>query len=152
MQEHLTDEQLAELLDGNAGPDAREHLTLCPACRDEQEQLRRALVRYARTATAAAERAEGFWQRQQASIAARLTQHPVPRRLAWAAAAASVALAAILLIGRTPQPAPKAEVDPDSALLVDVERSVKRELPQALEPAALLAQELSRSSEARSNP
>jgi hypothetical protein len=59
---------------------------------------------------------------------------------------------AVLLIEKTPQPKPLAQSDPDHALLVDVERSVRRELPRALEPAALLAQEVSRSAEARSNP
>jgi len=37
-------------------------------------------------------------------------------------------------------------------LLVDVERSVRRDVPQALEPATLLAREVSRATQARANP
>jgi len=65
-----------------------------------------------------------------------------------------VVLAAVLLVQKTPpaQPVAQADPDPDHALLVDVERSVRRELPRALEPAALLAHEVGRDAEARSNP
>ncbi len=152
MPEHLTDEQLVEHLSGGADAATREHLAACPACRAEHESLRMVLAQYAETTRAAAVQPEGFWQAQQAAITRRWTRPPAPRRLAWAAAAASVVLAATLLIKIAQQPEPVAEADPDQALLVEVERSVRRELPRALEPAALLAEEVSRSTETRSNP
>jgi predicted anti-sigma-YlaC factor YlaD len=152
MQAHLTDEQLLEELDRGADATAREHLAACPACRKEHENLRLVLARYAETTRVAAERPEGFWQAQQTAIARRWSGRPVPRRLAWAVAAACVVFAAALLIEKTPPPEPIAQADTDQTLLVDVQRSVRRELPRALEPAALLAREVSRSAESLSNP
>jgi len=156
MQAHLTDEEMLEqLINQSAGAgDAavREHLASCPACREEHESLRRVLGRYAEESRAVAERPESFWQRQQAALARRWAEQPTSRRLAWAAAVAMVVLAAVLLIEKTPPAVRTAETDPDQVLLVEVERSVRRELPRALEPAALLAQEVSRSGETRSNP
>lgn len=152
MQEHLTDEQLAEQLLNPLGElAAREHLAACPACRDEEESLRDLLAHYRQTIRSAAERTAAFWQGQQTALAGRWTERPAAR-LAWAAAAAIVVLAAVLLTEKTPPAQPMATSDPDHALLVDIERSVRRELPRALEPAVLLAQEVSRSSETHSNP
>ncbi len=152
MQEHLTDEQFAEQLVGSADTHTREHLAACPACRDEQERLENLLAHYQKTIRAAAERPEVFWQRQRTAVAARLTERTGSRRLAWAAAVAAVVLVAVLLIEKTPPTKPIAQSDPDHVLLVDVQRSVRREVPRALEPAALLAQEVSRGTEPRSNP
>jgi predicted anti-sigma-YlaC factor YlaD len=158
MQEHLTDEQLIDQLAGRNEAGPREHLAACAACRDEAESLRSVLARYRedyqQVACAARELPEGLWPWQHTAVAAPWAERPAPRRLAWAAAVAIVMLAALLLIEKTPpaQPVAQADADPDHALLVDVERSVRRELPRALEPAALLAQEVSRGTEARSNP
>jgi len=152
MQAHLTDEQLLEELDRGAGAMAREHLAACPACREEAKSLRLLLSRYTETVHAAAERPESFWEAQQTAIARHWSGRPVPRRLVWAVAAACVVLAAALLVGDTPSPEAIAQADADQTLLVDVQRSVRRELPRALEPAALLAQEVSRSAESLSNP
>jgi len=151
MQAHLTDEHLLEALDRGADA-AREHLAACPACREEAKSLRLLLSRYAETTHAAAKRPEGFWQAQQTAIARHWSGRPVPRRLVWAVAAACVVLAAALLIEKTPSPEPIAQADADQRLMMDVQRSVRRELPRALEPAALLAQEVSRSAERQSNP
>ncbi len=152
MQEHLTDEQLADRFAGGANTPTHEHLTACPACREEEELLNDLQARYRKTVHAAAHRPEAFWQWQRTAIAAQSIGRLESRRLAWATAAAAMVLLAMLLIERMPPPKPLAQSDPDHALLVDVDRSVRRELPRALEPAALLAQEVSRGSEARSNP
>jgi hypothetical protein len=152
MQEHLTDEQLTEQLAGGAGTAAREHLAACPDCREEEQRLEGLLTDYGQAIHTAARRPEAFWQWQRTAIATRRARRPGSRRLAWVAAAAAVVLAAILLTAYTPPTKPVAESDPDQALLADVQRSVRRELPRALEPAALLAQEISRGAEARSSP
>jgi hypothetical protein len=44
-----------------------------------------------------------------------------------------------------------APVDPDHALLVEIQRSVRRDVPRALEPATLLAQELHRAANRKSD-
>ena len=152
MQEHLTDEQFTEQLAGSAGTAAREHLAVCVDCREEEQHLESLLRHYWQAVHAAARRPEAFWQWQRTAIAARRGWRSSSRRLAWVAAAAAVVLAAILLMAHTPPTKPVAESDPDQALLADVQRSVRRELPRALEPAALLAQEISRGAETRSNP
>jgi len=152
MQEHLTDEQLTEQLVGSASATLREHLAVCADCREEEQHLEGLLRHYRQAVHAAARRPEAFWQWQRTAIAARRAWRPSSRRLAWGASAAAVVLAAILLTLHKPPTKPVAEFDPDQALLADVQRSVRRELPRALEPAALLAQEISRGAEARSNP
>ena len=153
MPAHLTDEQLAERLISpeNTGG-AAAHPGACADCRDEEERLQGLLARYSEAARAASARPEAFWQWQQAAIAARLTGGTRPWRLVWATATALVVFAAVLLIVRTPAPLPVVAADPDDVLLVDVERSVRREVPQALEPAALLAAEVSQNTKTRTNP
>jgi predicted anti-sigma-YlaC factor YlaD len=150
----LSDEQLAEELTNPFAADAAacEHLAACPACREEYESLRRGLARYREEARAAAERPESFWLRQRTTLATRNAGRPASRRLSWAAVAAVVVLTAVLLIEKTPPQQPTPAADPDHALLVDVEHSVRRQVPRALEPAALLAQEVSRSTGAQSSP
>jgi len=152
MQEHLNDEQFAERFASSIDTHTHEHLAACPACREEEGLLNDLLARYRQTVHAASHRPEAFWQWQRTTIATRRIGRLGSRRLAWATAAVAVVLLAILLIEKSSPPKPSAQSDPDHALLVDVERSVRRELPRALEPAALLAQEVSRGAEARSNP
>jgi hypothetical protein len=150
MQEHLSNEQLTEYLTDPlaSGGDAsiREHLAACAACRNEAGRLHSLLALYGEVTRAAGARPQAFWQWQRTTILTGLEPSPVPRRLVWAAGVAMAALAATLLM-ETPPPAVPPAVDPDHALLVDVERSVRREVPRALEPAALLTAELSQAAD-----
>ncbi len=151
MQEHLTDEQLTERLTIAESSGAAAHLAACPSCREEEERLHQWLAQCRAAARAAGARPEAFWQRQQAAIAAQLEERRQPR-LKWAAAVAVVVLTAALLMEKAPPVRLVDATDLDHALLVDVERSVRREVPRALEPAALLAEEISQSEETRTNP
>ena len=155
MNSHLNDADMAELL---MAPDSiSPHLRECAACRSEVERLRRTMDELA---VAASERPAEFWQRQrlaireQTAMAQRRLASPPPI-LAWAGAAAVIAVAS-LLVGVTPSPAPpSAQTDRDHELLLDVERMVQSDVPQALAPAALLAQEISQqeiSQNVRTNP
>ena len=121
----------------------RAHLAACPACSQELDRLRRVTSALRDSARAQAEQPESFWARQRSAAASRVSGRSV-RPLAWAAAIAVAVLAATLL--REPRPAapPAPTVDPDQALLVSVEQAVNRQVPQALAPAALLTQEMSR--------
>jgi hypothetical protein len=114
--------------------------------RDQQrlQQTLRALPERARAAT---EHPAAFWERQQAEIRKRIAAMPEGSSwqpvTAWAGAFAVVVLA-ILLLHNGPQPRPsRAESDPDQELLVAVEQTVQSGVPQALEPAAMLAEEIS---------
>ena len=152
MPGHLTDEQLGELLTespgGSAG--AREHLAVCAACRDEHERLDSFLAEYARALRAEGTRPAAFWEGQQRSIAAQREARGASRRMVWATAVATAVFAVALLLEQGPSPAPVAETDPDQALLAEVQVSVERDLPRALEPAALLAAEMARAAKAES--
>jgi len=104
----------------------------------------------------AGDRPDGFWRMQRAAIQERIqgSEQRASLRLAWAGSVALVAIA-VGLLTQTPAPASAvANYDPDHDLLVGVEQAVRRPIPQALEPAQLLAQELERSVEAaeKTNP
>lgn len=148
MPAHLTEEQFFNSLLEESPLEtqdaaARQHLAACSACSGELDRLHRATSSLRDSAHAQAERPEGFWIRQRRSAASRISGRAA-RPLAWAAAVAVALLAATLL--REPRPAVPAapSPDPDHALMVAVEQATRRDIPQALAPAALLTQEISR--------
>lgn len=143
MEDHLSDGQLFESLLGSASPRVEAHIAACPECRGRLERLRAAVSTLRRSAHAEAEKPDAFWTRQRAAAAARSSRH-TGRPLAWAAAIAAAVLAAVLLQEPRPVVPPAPATDPDQALLISVERAVSRQVPQALAPAALLTQEISR--------
>ena len=104
----------------------------------------RALRDWARAAT---DCPDAFWDQQRLEIRRRIATAPRPSSMgvvtAWAGALAVVLLAIVLL--RT-APTPQRSVgqnDSDQELLVGVEQTLQRGGPQALEPAAMLAEEIS---------
>ena len=141
MTTHLTEEQLFESLLGARDAGAAQHIAACPACRGQLERLRAATAAMRDSARTQAGKPEGFWARQRSAAVARGSQLSV-RPLAWAAAVTVAVLAGMLV--QEPRPAPPPPPDPDHALMVAVQRAVNREVPQALEPVALLTQEMSR--------
>src|SRR5262249_34725485 len=96
---------------------------------------------------------EHFWSRQRAAIWSRIAEREKHQRrlfrfLALAATAAIVAIGTFLTSHRTvPLPPPQTgheQVDPDQERLVAVEDAVENGGRAALEPAALLAEEINR--------
>jgi hypothetical protein len=117
----------------------------------DQQHLRPTLSTLQEWAQTAGERPDAFWERQQAEIRKHIAAVPVRSSAQavtpWAGAFA-VFLLAIFLLHSSPAPRPsRAQSDPDQELLVAVEQTVQSGLPQALEPAAMLADEISRSSQ-----
>jgi hypothetical protein len=115
----------------------------------DQRRLRRTLDALPEWARAAADRPNAFWECQQVEIRKRIARAPqrssTQTVTAWAGAFAMVLLA-ILLLRDSPAPGPpRAQSDPDQELLVAVEQSVQSGVPQALEPAAMLAEEINNS-------
>ena len=104
----------------------------------------------ARVGPHSAERPEQFWQEQRGAVWSRIApdRHPHDRMvrrplvLAWSALAAMVLLAGLMLDRAPVAPPRKAQVDPDHELLMAVERAVHNDGPAALDPAALLAEEM----------
>jgi hypothetical protein len=107
-------------------------------------------------ARAAGDRSPEFWDRQRAEILSRvaLTQNQAAFGIsgaAWTLAAAILAIASFLLAsGPRVTPSPQAQSDPDRELLIEVEYAVESGGPEALEPAALLAEEIGRYQQANS--
>jgi hypothetical protein len=112
MWNHLTDEQLMNVLDGVATPKASSHVVECAHCQ--------ALLREARAALGALgqddsvpEPEGAYWEAFRRQLGRRLAEDPRPvRRLSWgpALAAAAVLVAAVGLLEipsrRAPSPSP----------------------------------------------
>jgi hypothetical protein len=91
-----------------------------------------------------------FWEQQRLAILARIPVQP-PRarpaipRSAWAFALGVLATATLLIISGPETPKSfDAQSDPDREWLIRAEYAVTSGGPQALEPAALLAEEIGR--------
>jgi hypothetical protein len=151
-QKHLSAESWAAVLSSELGAASQGHLEGCETCRAEEQALKSVLDGARESLSAAAERSEVFWIRQRAEINARIRQQQEGRhRLVWATAVGFVALAASLLLRPAPPlPAPVTAVS-DQELLMQVESSLSREVPEALAPSDLITQELAEASQKNSN-
>jgi hypothetical protein len=115
------------------------------------EQFDAAVASLRAETRAAAERPELFWQRQRADILARLDAPAAfPRPLAWVSAAALLALAVLLSLPGSSPVAVAPPPDPDRQLMLEVQQTLEREVPDALAPASLLTQEMSQALESNS--
>jgi hypothetical protein len=143
MTSHLTNTELEEFV-SNPAKGWGTHLETCAECLKEVARLRETV----QMLRPHAQRSEEFWQQQRWAIRARISGAAPPAAKLWPRAAWATALAMILagtLILRT-APTPKAkevQVDPDHELLLAVERAMQSQVPPSLEPAALLAREIS---------
>ncbi len=142
--QHLSDEQFAALLAGDAG--TSEHVRECPQCRAELETIASGLRNWTEAARRHATRPEGFWDRQSNSVFSR-AQARLRRRLWMPVAAAAILLlsAALVLTGLAPRrpvsPLVAAETSND-ALLRQIEEQLSSDVPDALAPATLLTDDL----------
>ncbi len=152
-QKHLSDESWAAVLSSELDAASQDHLKGCEECRAEEQALKSVLDGARESLSAAAERSEVFWIRQRAEINARIReQRAGHHRLIWATAVGFVALAASLLLRPVPRriDAPTATVS-DQELLMQVESSLSKEVPDALAPSDLITQELAEASQKNSN-
>ncbi|MGA9812592.1 MAG: hypothetical protein WBQ64_07445 [Terriglobales bacterium] len=117
----------------------------------DQQALRPTLEALPEWARTSAERSEEFWQKQRGAVWSCISswdRRPTgwmvrrPLVLACSVVAAIVLLAGLMLNRASYVPPPKAQVDPDHELLMAVERAVHNDGPAALDPAALLAEEM----------
>ena len=133
---HMSDDQIREML-----------------LESDQQALHPVLQALPDAAREATARAEHFWSRQREAIWSRIAQRDRQQRrtlafLALAATTAIIVLGAFLTSHRSvPMPPTQAvhkPADPDQELLLAVEDAVQSGGPVALEPAALLAEEINR--------
>ena len=114
---------------------------------EADQAIEAAFSRLATFACDASERPSYFWQRQQAAIRSRIAIKEASRQpwtgLIWLAGVAMLLLVSLLAMNRSVLPPAQNVTDPDQELLMTVERTVQSGGPEALEPAALLAQEIS---------
>jgi hypothetical protein len=127
--------------------ESAEHRAHCSICRTEHERLESALADFRELSRTAAERPEYFWDRQRLAIHGRLKPSHATRRYRaiwiWATAAALVVVLVLILNpNHTQSVVPDFAAGHDQELLVGIERSLNRELPQALQPVSILTQEL----------
>jgi hypothetical protein len=117
----------------------------------DQRSLRSTLDALPEWARASTELPEEFWQEQRSAVWSRISSSEDPattrlvRRsplLVWSAVTALVLLAGFMLDRGSLAPPHKAQPDPDHELLLAVERAVYNDGPAALDPAALLAEEM----------
>lgn len=149
MSGHLTEEQQDELLLGERAAEATEHVAECEACRAEVERMRAALGGFGAAVEAGVARPEGFWAWQRRAILARLRQGSArTQKLAWAGAMVLLVLMAVALHFQARPERLATAYDPDEALLIDVARTVRSEVPSTLQPAALLSWEMDQAARA----
>jgi hypothetical protein len=141
---HLTDAEMSEAL-AEPSRGSQAHLDDCESCRTELGMLRSAIrqVTYE-----AGDRPADFWVQQRRNIRARMEEPSTHSHTGarWALVFGTCVLAFALFLLRsapTPVPQPQATVS-DHELLLEVESMVGSDVPQSLEPATVLATEISR--------
>ena len=151
MKQHLSDDELSELL---LTPRASNvHLATCASCRAELERMRRVLGELPSLVSVVALNTDAFWETQRTAIWTDIVTLQ-PRKefpvLAWASVAAVVVVGGLLLSIAPGPIRTRAEADPDHEFMIQLERTLQSEVPQALEPAALLAREITQNSQLNS--
>ncbi len=123
------------------------HRASCAICRDEHDRIENALAGLGVLSRDTTDLPEFFWERQRLAIQSRLktSQGIHNYRSAWTWAAATTLVLLVLLVlspNSTQSVVPDIVAGDDQELLIGIERSLNRELPEALQPASLLTQEI----------
>jgi len=148
---HLTAEQFMDAMVEMLAPAAQQHLETCAQCQSGLEQERARFAAFKEHIFTQAERPENFWQRQSLMIRDRTMEAAGTNQIlrwGWAAVAALVLLGALLV-----QNAPVKQASPDTAtkivtsdqdesMLIDMEATLQRDTPQALEPAEMITNQI----------
>ena len=140
---HLSDEELLDL-----------------TIESDWQALRHTLEALPEWVGASADEPEEFWRKQREAVWSRISSPQYRARdymVRWLPAVAWSALAAMVLLAgwmvSRPVTLPRqTQVDPDHELLMAVERAVHNDGPAALDPAALLADEMVQNMTAINSP
>ncbi len=99
---------------------------------------------------AAAERPAFFWKTQQNAIMARVSQpQPVRRMWVWVPATMAILMCLFFFVENSKAPTPDIAAGSDQNLLIDIERALDQDCPDALAPASLLGGEIDRALNSR---
>ena len=142
MNNHLSEDQMTEWVLGTRDEYVLRHLETCQACSVEVEELRSTISSFRDAIHATAQSDQSFWRDQQLALRERVSERDwYPLHWAWAVVMVIVLITAIFLT-RTPNTRQNyASDDADNALLQEVQGDLAREVPEALAPAVLIAQE-----------
>jgi hypothetical protein len=151
--EHLSDEEWAELL--LPRDSGSQHLVDCAHCRGQRDQLQKLLGTLPQGARFATEHDDIFWERQRLAIQSRIKTLPAATtsatRLVWATALVLVLIATFLLNTGSRIAVQPSVTESDRELLVQVEQVLNGDVPQALQPASLIANEIDQATQPHTN-
>jgi hypothetical protein len=154
---HLTNTEITAAAAGERSNRIDGHLEICSDCWQQVAGYREGLSVLRQDVCFSANRSALDWGKQSRSIMHRIAKTQRTQRhssLQWAFASSALALVLVVLafIGYRPQapiyPAPKVEISDaallqsDAALLQSVESRLNEEIPDALQPAGLLVNEM----------
>lgn len=151
---HLSDEELTAAAAGEQIPRTAHHLQICAECQGQVQAYREMLAELHQDVCYGSGRSAIDWGRQSRSIQQRILADQIertqgrPAGFALVSSALAVALVLTVFIGfrSTTPPAPRhAALTPtisDAALLDDVESRMNEDIPDALQPANLLVDEM----------
>ena len=142
MNSHLSEDQITGWVLGTCDDSVLRHLEACRGCCVEAEELRSALSGFRDALQAAAQRDQTFWRNQQVAFRDRASARDwYPMHWAWLVAMVMVLITAIFLTRAPNTLRNNPSDDADNALLNAVQGDLSREVPQALAPAVLIAEE-----------
>jgi hypothetical protein len=150
---HLSDEEMTAAAAGEQSPRSAHHLQICSECQEQVQAHREALVQLRQDISYSAGRSAIEWGRQSRAIHQRIITSQIERTqarslgFAFVSSALALALVLTIFIGfrgtPTPRPAPDHVVTiSDAALLNDVENLMDEDVPDALQPADLLVEQM----------
>jgi len=139
---HLSEDQITEWMLGTRDDFVNRHLEICRACSVAAEELQSAISCFRDSIHATAQRDNSFWREQQLAIREHASARDwYPLHWAWVVAMVMVLITAIFLTRPPNPPQNKATEDADKVLLQEVQGDLAREVPEALAPAVLIAEE-----------
>ena len=150
---HLNDEEITAAAAGERAPRTAHHLQICAECQAEVQKYRESFSELRQDVCLGAGRSAIDWGRQSRSIQQRILAAQIEKTngrvtgFAVVCSALSFALMLVIFIGFRPAPPPVTAVAPkstisDAALMEDVEGRMNESLPDALEPASLLVDQM----------
>jgi hypothetical protein len=144
MTEHLSDQEFCKTISGESGESGQHHLGRCAACRAGRDELLTGIEQYREWIASEVGRPDSFWLGQQRAVAETIGRRSAARPfLIWVLASlACVAVLSLALVMVREPRVPAAAVDPDHELLLDIERALRRDVPEALAPAEILIEEI----------
>jgi hypothetical protein len=152
---HLSDEEITAAAAGERVPRTAHHLQICSECQEQVQKHRETLAELRQDFSYGAARSAIDWGRQSNSIrqrilAAKIRNEASSMGFALVSSAFALALILTIFIGfrdtptrvfNSPTPTIVSEGS-DAALLNDIESRMDEELPDALQPADLLVNEM----------